>query len=156
MKLEERIIQDYKDAMRANDKLKASILSLVRSELNYLLIRNQKKTPEDADVVSIIRKQIAQHNDSIIQFEKGGRLDLVEKETKELQILKNYLPKELPTDKIKEIIEEAVKATNAKDIKDMGKVMKEVMAKISNQADGKLISELVKQRLVPNPQIEKS
>ena len=90
---------------------------------------------------------VKQHQDSIEQFKQGQREDLVIKETQELEILKIYLPPELSADKIKQIIEEVISQTQAKSLKDMGRVMKEVMAKISSQADGRLVSDLVKQRL---------
>jgi uncharacterized protein YqeY len=90
---------------------------------------------------------VKQHEDSIEQFTKGNRPDLVEKEKKELEILKAYLPEELSPEVIKKIIEEAVTATGAIGIKDMGKVMKEVNAKVAGKADGKTVSDLVKERL---------
>ena len=149
MALEKKILDDYKQAMKAQDKLKASILSLVRSELNYALIQKQKKELDDADVLGVIKKMIKQHQDSIEQFKQGQRADLVEKETKELKILEAYLPAQLSQDQIKKIIDEVIIATGAASIKDMGRVMKEVVAKTAGQADGKLLSDLVKQKLTP-------
>jgi hypothetical protein len=95
----------------------------------------------------VIKKQIKQHQDSIEQFQKGNRQDLADKETKELEILKSYLPPELTVEEIKKIIEEVVALTAAHDMKDMGKVMKEITAKITGRADSKLVSDLVKERL---------
>ena len=145
--LEEKILNDYKESMKAKDAIRSSTLSFLRSALSNAAIEKKKKKLDDSDVIAVIKKQIKTHQDSIEQFEKGGRVDLVEKETKELQILKSYLPPELPQEEIEKIIEEIVSETNASDMKDMGRVMKEVMAKIAGQADGKLISSLVKQRL---------
>jgi uncharacterized protein YqeY len=110
-------------------------------------MEKKKKALEDNDVVAVIRKQVRERQDSIEQFQKGNRLDLAEKETKELEILKSYLPPEFSPEEIKKIIEEAISVTGAQDMKDMGKVMKEVTAKVAGQADGKLISDLVKERL---------
>jgi len=95
----------------------------------------------------VIKKLIKQHQDSIEQFKQGFREDLVAKESQELEILKSYLPLELSPDEINEIIEEVVSQTQAKSLKDMGRVMKEVMAKVASRADGKLVSDLVKQKL---------
>ena len=151
MSLEKKILEDYKQAMKTRDKLKASILSLVRSELNYALIQKQKKELEDADVIAVIKRMIKQHKDSIEQFKKGERNELAEKETKELKILETYLPEQLSQDKIEKIIDEVIKETGASAMKDMGRVMKEGMAKCSGQADGKLVSDLVRQKLTPKP-----
>ncbi len=145
--LEEKILNDYKEAMKAKDALKSSILSFLRAQMMNLAIEKKKKALEDAEVYSVIKKLIKQHQDSIEQFKNGGRTELAEKEAKELEILKAYLPPELGLDEMKKIVEEAVSLTSAAGIKDMGKVMKEVNAKVSGRADGKLISDLVRERL---------
>ncbi len=148
--LEEKILNDYKEAMKSKDTLKASTLSFLRAQFINLAIEKKKKSLEDSDCVAVIKKLIKQHQDSIEQFKQGNRQDLVDKETKELEILKSYLPPELSEEEIKKIIEEAVSLTAAQGIKDMGKVMKEVSAKIAGRADNKLVSELVKAKLL-NP-----
>lgn len=145
--LEEKILNDYKEAMKNKDAIKISTLSFLRAAMQNLAIEKKKEKLDDPDVISIIKKQIKQRQDSIEQFKKGNRLDLADKETKELEILKVYLPKELTADEIKKIIEEAVVSTGAAGIKDMGKVMKEVILKVAGRADGKLISDLVKEQL---------
>jgi uncharacterized protein len=95
----------------------------------------------------VIKKQVKQHQDSIEQFTQGARLEAAEKEKKELEVLKSYLPAELPVEQIKALIEEAIISTGASSMKDMGGLMKELTIKIAGQADGKLVSDLVKQRL---------
>jgi len=145
--LEEKIFNDYKEAMKSKDELKSSALSFLRAAMINVAMEKKKKALEDNDVITVIRKQIKERQDSIEQFTKGGRQDLADKEARELQILKVYLPPELSSDEIKRIIEEAVLSTGAATIKDMGKVMKEVSAKIAGKADGKLVSDLVKERL---------
>ena len=145
--LEEKIFNDYKEAMKSKDTLKASVLSFLRAELINVAIAKKKKKLEDNDIVAVIRKQIKEHQDSIEQFKKGNRQDLVDKETKELEILKTYLPPQLSEDEIKKIIEEVIALVSAQGPKDMGLVMKEVSAKIANQADGRLVSDLVRGRL---------
>ncbi|MBL7151226.1 MAG: GatB/YqeY domain-containing protein [Candidatus Omnitrophica bacterium] len=145
--LEEKILSDYKQAMKDKDTLKSSVLSFLRAEMINVAMAKKKKSLEDNDVIAVIRKQSKQRQDSIEQFTKGGRAELADKETKELEILKNYLPKEIPAEEIQKIIEEAVVSTGAGGIKDMGKVMKEVLAKVGAQADSKTVSELVRARL---------
>jgi len=147
MSLENKILEDYKNAMKAGDKLKVSVLSLLRSDFNYLRINKQADCLEDVDIIGVIRKHVAQHKDSILQFEKGDRVELAEKEKKELAILEGYLPKELDEVEIKKFIEEVIAAIGAVGIKDMSKVMKDVMAKAAGRCDGKFVSQLVKDRL---------
>ena len=145
--LEEKILNDYKQAMKDKDTLKSSLLSFLRAEMINAAVAKKKKALDDPETIAVIRKQVKQHQDSIEQFTKGGRADLADKETKELAILKSYLPKELPADEIKKIIEEVVLSTGASGIKDMGKVIKEVLAKVGASADSKVVSDLVRQRL---------
>ncbi|MDD5595066.1 MAG: GatB/YqeY domain-containing protein [Candidatus Omnitrophica bacterium] len=145
--LEEKILSDYKDAMKQKDSLKSSVLSFLRAEIINTAIAKKKDKCDDAECLAVIRKQIKSRQDSIEQFTKGNRIDLADKEKKELEILKIYLPAQLPEEEIKKIIEEIIAATGAQGMKDMGKVMKEVTAKVAGQADGKLISDLVKTKL---------
>jgi uncharacterized protein YqeY len=144
---EEKIFNDYKESMKSSDALKASVLSFLRAELMNTVIAKNKKALDDSECLSVLRKQIKARQESIDQYNKGNRPDLADKETKELQILKQYLPEEISPDEIKKIIEEAVVSTGAQGIRDMGKVMKEVTAKVSGRADGRLVSDLVKERL---------
>ena len=145
--LEEKIFNDYKEAMRNKDIIKSSLLSFLRSEMINTAFAKKKKNLDDNEVIAALRKQVNAHQDSIEQFQKGNRLDLVDKETKELEILKSYLPKEIPLNELKAIIEEAVSFTQATSLKDMGKVMKEVNAKVAGRAEAKAVSDLVKERL---------
>ena len=145
--LEEKIMEDYKKAMKEKEALKVSVLSFLRAELKNAAIDKRKDKLEDAEVIAVVKKQVKQRQDSIEQFKNGGRQDLAEKETKELEILKSYLPQQLSEDKIREIIEEAIKETGACGPQDMGKLMKALLPKLSGGADNKLVSELVKNRL---------
>ena len=145
--LEEKILNDYKSAMKSKDSLRSAVINFLRADLMNVAMAKKKAKLDDAEVVATIRKQIKQRQDSIEQFTKGGRQELADKEARELEILKTYLPLELSADQIKKMIEEAVAATGAQGMKDMGKVMKEVGAKVSGQADAKLVSDLVRERL---------
>ena len=145
--LEEKIFNDYKEAMKARDTLKSSALSFLRADMLNQATAKKKDKLEDTEVVVVIKKQIKQRQDSIEQFTNGGRLEAAEKEKKELVILKAYLPAELSVDKIKALIEEVVASTGASGMKDMGRLMKELTVKIAGKADGKLVSDLVRQRL---------
>lgn len=145
--LEEKILNDYQEAMKKQDRLKSSVLSFLRAEMLNLAIAKKKKILEDSEVISVIRKQIKARRDSIEQFKQGNRQDLADKELKEVEILKPYLPAELSSDEIRKLIEESINLAGACTMKDMGKVMKEVAAKVAGRADAKLISELVKEML---------
>lgn len=105
----------------------------------------------DSEVISVIKKQTKQRQDSIEQFKKGKRSDLAEKETKELKILESYLPAQIPEGELRKIIEEVIKAMPEPVLMStMGKVMKEVMSKVGSCADGKIVSNIVKEHLTKN------
>ena len=148
---EEKILADYQKALKERDSLKSSVLSFLRADLMNGAVAKKKNKLDDPEVVAVIKKQIKQRQDSIEQFTKGNRPEMAQKEAQELDILKSYLPPELSADEIKKIIEEAVVVSGAQGMKDMGKVMKEVNAKIAGQADGKLVSDLVRQILCKEP-----
>lgn len=145
--LEEKILNDYKEAVKSRDTLKSSVLSFLRADMLNQATAKKKNKLDDPEIVIVIKKQIKQRQDSIEQFTKGNRLEMAEKEKKELEILKGYLPPELSVEQIKVLIEEAIISTGASDIKDMGRLMKELTVKIAGGADGKLVSDLVRQRL---------
>lgn len=145
--LEEKILNDYKEAMKSRDTLKSSVLSFLRADMLNQATAKKKNKLDDPEIVAVIKKQIKQRQDSIEQFTKGNRLEMAEKEKKELEMLKVYLPPELSAEQIKLLIEEAVVSTGSSGIKDMGRLMKELTVKIAGRADGKLVSDLVRQRL---------
>jgi len=145
--LTDKILGDYNTALKQRDAIKTSILNFLRSEMNYYKIEKRKDNLEDQDVIAVIKKQVKSHQDSIEQFEKGSRADLADKEKKELEILKAYLPKELGEDELKKIVEQVISASPNATVKEMGRIMKEVMAQAAGRADGKLVSDLVRERL---------
>ncbi|MCK9603597.1 MAG: GatB/YqeY domain-containing protein [Candidatus Omnitrophica bacterium] len=145
--LEEKILNDYKEAMKSRDTLKSSVLSFLRAEMINVAMAKNKKALEDNDCLAVIRKQVKARQDSITQFKQGMRQDLADKEARELEILKTYLPRELGVDEVKKIIDEAILSTGASGMKDMGRLMKEVAAKTAGSADGKLVSDLVREKL---------
>ena len=151
MSLEEKILNDFKEAMKAKNTIKVSILSFLRAQLSYVALEKNKKALEDADCITAIKRLIKQHQDSIEQFKAGARQDLVDKEVRELEILKVYLPSDISEEVLKKIVDEAITSTGAAGIKDMGKVMKDVLARTAGAADGKMVSEMVKSRLSPSP-----
>ena len=147
MSLEDKISQDYVQAMKARDSLTSSVLSFLRAQIKNVKIDKRLETVPDEDVISVIKKQVKQRQDSITQFKAGNRMDLAQKEEKEWVILKNYLPPEMSTEELKNIVEEAVTASGATSIKDMGRVMKDVLGRVGARADNQTVGALVKERL---------
>lgn len=146
--LEDKIMQDYKQAMKDKDSVKSSVLSFLRSAMKNSAIEKKKEKLDDDEVIAVIKKQAKQRNDSIEQFIKGNRQDLADKETKELQILGLYLPEAIGEEKLKTIIKEIMNSfSEPPTMKDMGKIMKDVMAKAGAAADGKIVSGIVRERL---------
>ena len=150
MAIREKIEADLKEAMKARDELRVSTLRLLKSAMDYALI--DKKELSDADVVDIIAKQVKQRHDSIAGFEKGNRADLAAKEKKELEILSAYLPQQLPQQEIEQEVVKAIQEVGAalKAIPtkaQMGQVMKLLMERLKGRADGKILSQIVTQKL---------
>ncbi len=148
MSLEERLLEEMKQAMKSNDKLRLSTIRMIRSALKNKEIELRKNL-EDEEVAKVIQAMVRKGEESVEQFQMGGRMDLVDKEKKEIEILKSFLPQPLSQEEILKIIDQSIQETQASSLKDIGKVMKSVMPKIGGKADGKLINQLVKERLSP-------
>ena len=148
MSLEERLVEEMKQAMKSGDKLRLSTIRMIRSGIKNKEIELRKKL-EDEEIVRVIQVMVRKGEESVEQFQTGGRTDLVEKEKGEIEILKSFLPQPLGQEEILKIIDQSIQETQASSSKDIGKVMKSVMPKIGGKADGKLINQLVKERLSP-------
>lgn len=145
--LEEKIAADYKESMKAREQLRTQAISFLRSEMKYYAIDKKKEKLDDCEVAVVLKKLIKQRQDSISQFEKGNRPDLVNKEKAELEILKSYLPQEMSESEVAKVVEEVISAVGASSMKDMGRVMKEVISRTEGKADGKMVSDLVRKKL---------
>lgn len=143
MSLEERIESEFKTALKKQEKIKLSTLRMLKADINNLKLEPNKKALTDGDIIKIIQRQVKQHKDSIEQFEKGKRQDLVEKEKEELEILLGYLPEQLSEEELKKIIAGAIKELEATSKKDMGQVIKSVMERVKGRAEGKAVSQIV-------------
>ena len=141
--LQEKINKDLTGAMKAGDAAKVSTLRMLNSAIKNVVIAKKAEKLEDTDIIDIIAKQIKQRNESIEQFKKGNRQDLVDKETKELEALKAYMPQQLSEEEIAKTAQDAIKETGAKGRQDMGKVMKVIMPKLKGRCDSKLLSDIV-------------
>lgn len=139
----EKINSQLKDALKNKDELRLSTLRMMKSKVLYV---NARGDLPDAEIIKILNKYSKELKESIEEFKKVGRAQEVERHEKELAIVQEYLPKELSPDEIKQAVEQAVKDTGAASIKEMGKVMKEVLAKHPG-IDGKAVSQFVREFL---------
>jgi len=146
MALKEKIDSDVKEALKSGAKDKLSTLRMLNAALKNKQIDKRRPLTEE-EVVETVRSLIKQRKDSIEQFAKGGRQDLVDKETAEVTYLEAYLPKQLSREELESMVRDAVTQSGAQGAKDMGKVMKMLIPALGGRADGKLVSELVKQTL---------
>jgi uncharacterized protein YqeY len=143
----EKINQNLITAQKSKDELVLTCLRMLKSAIKYVAIQKMKESLEDSEIVDVIRKQINQRKDSVNAFRSGNRLDLAQKEEKEIEILSAYLPAAPSAEEITQAIQEAIAKTQAKSKADKGKVIKEVMTKLQGRAEGSQISQLVDQRL---------
>ena len=143
--MNERILNDLKDAMKAQDKFKLSVLRMLKSALQMEAINNKTELTDD-NVIKVIKKQVKLRKDSISEYQKCGKMDTVEDLNNEIAILEEYLPEEMSIEEAKKCIDEVFAELNPSSIKDMGSVMKRLGEKITN-ADMKEVSRLVKEKL---------
>lgn len=142
----DKIVEDIKLALKSGDKVRVSVLRMIKSTMKNLEIDNKRALSDD-EVQSIIGSYAKKLKESIEQFEKAGRTDLVEKESCELDIVRSYLPAQLGEDDLRKMIEDIIKESGASGPAGIGKVMKAVMAKAKGQADGRLVNKIVKEAL---------
>ncbi len=146
MTLKEQLTQDMKSAMKQKDRIRLGTIRLLRSAIKNREIELREEL-NDEEVIKVISTSVKQHKESIEQFKKGGREELVKKEQAELKILESYLPQQMSEAEINALVQEAIEAVNATSMKDMGKVMKYIMPKTQGRADGKMINQQVKAQL---------
>ncbi|WPC42517.1 GatB/YqeY domain-containing protein [Clostridium sp. JS66] len=146
MSLKERLQEDWKQALKAKEKSKAETISMARAAVLQVEKTDGNKL-SDEQVIEVLSREVKQRREAILEFEKGNRQDLVDKANEEIEILLGYLPQQLSEEEISEIVRQAVDEVGAGSIKDMGKVMALIMPKTKGRADGKLVSQIVKQYL---------
>ena len=146
MSLKEQLFADLKTAMKEKDTLKKDTVQLIRSGI-LQIEKDNKVELDDEGVIDVISKQLKSRRDSLPDYIKSGREDLIEKLNKEIEILLSYLPEQLSEDEIQKIVEEAIAQTGATTIKEMGKVMGIVTAQVKGRADMKVVGGLVKKML---------
>jgi len=148
MKLKHRIREEMKDAMRSGERERLKVIRLIISSVKQVEIDSRKDIDTDNEVLEIINKMVKQRRDSVKQFLAGARQDLADIELSEIKILENYLPEQLNEQEIELMIDSALTETAAIDMKDMGKVMAAIKAKINGRADMSVVSTKVRSKLI--------
>jgi uncharacterized protein len=146
MSLKERLHEDWKQALKSKDKFKATTISMARAAI-LLKEKTDGSVLEDTQVIDIISKQVKMGNESISEFKKGNRQDLVDQSNAEIEILLSYLPQQLSEEEITKIVRESIDEVEAKSMKDMRSLMSVLGPKTKGKADGKLVNQIVKQFL---------
>ncbi|MCI0696656.1 GatB/YqeY domain-containing protein [candidate division KSB1 bacterium] len=146
MNLQEKLNEDYKAAMKSGDKLRVETLRLLCAQLKDAKINKMEAlTPEEE--IAALANAAKKRREAIDMYKQGGRDDLLEKETAELAIISSYLPQALSTEEIAQIIDTAIKETGSAAAGDIGKVMGKIMPQVKGRADGKMVQQMVRERL---------
>ncbi len=146
MSLKEILAEDLKSAMKDKDTVRKNTVQMVRAAV-LQFEKDKKVTLDDEGVLEVIAKQLKQRKDSLPDYEKSGRDDLIAELKAEIDVLMKYLPEQLTKEELEVIVKEAIVETGASSIKDMGKIMATVMPKTKGRADGKMINEIAKAML---------
>lgn len=146
MSLADRLNEDMKQAMKSQDKFRLSVIRMIRSSIKNIEI-DQRRDLNDDEVLEILNREVKQRKDSLQEFEKAGRDDLVEQLSKEIEIILEYLPQQLNEEEIQAIVQQTIQEVGASSKAEMGKVMGALMPKVKGRADGKLVNQIV-QRLL--------
>ena len=147
MEILPKIMNEIKEAMKSKDTLKVNTLRFVQAAIKNREIELRPNPMNNDEAMAVLKKLVKQRKESIEQYKAGGRQDLVDQETAELKILETYLPAQMSKEQVEKLVADVMAATGAKTIKDMGSVMKEVLARSGGAADNKLVSEIVRSKL---------
>lgn len=146
MSLKETLADDLKAAMKEKDKIRKDAVQMVRAAI-LQVEKDQKITLDDAGVIEVVARELKKRKDSLSDFEKGGRQDLIDNTTREIEVLSKYLPEQLSDEALEQIVRESIVEAGAQTIKDMGKVMKIILPKVKGKAEGSKVNALVKKVL---------
>lgn len=147
MSLQDQISEDSKTALRNQEKLKLSVLRMLSAAIKNKVIDSGNKELSDEQVTEVIGSEIKKRRDSVSEFEKVGRQDAADAEMAEIDILMQYMPKQLSEQEIASLIDQSISELNIESVKDLGRLMKDIMPKIKGKADGNLVNKLVREKL---------
>ncbi len=142
----DRLTKDMIAAMKSGEKERLSTIRMVKSQIDLAKIEKKRELNDD-EIIAIVAKQIKMRKESIAEFEKANRQDLIDKTQSEIEMLQVYLPEQLSKDALEQIIEEAFQTVQPAGVSDMGKLMKEVKEKVKGRADMGLVNQMIKSRL---------
>lgn len=146
MNIKEELMKELKESMQQKDTLRKDTVTMLRAAILKVEKDTQKELKLE-EMQAIVAKEIKNRKESIAEFEKGAREDLIEKTKREIEILAKYLPEQLTNEEILALIKNAIESVGATSMKDMGKVMAAIKTAVSGKADGKLVSDLVREEL---------
>ena len=144
--MKEELLQDLKEAMKNKDTLKKDTITMLRAAI-LQVEKDSQKVLNDDEICAIVAKEVKKRKESVKEYEDAGREDIAENLKKEIEILSKYLPEQLTEEEIRKMVEDAIKESGAVSPRDMGKVMSILRPKTAGKADGKLVSDIVKERL---------
>ncbi|KNF09351.1 GatB/YqeY domain-containing protein [Gottschalkia purinilytica] len=146
MSLKDKLMDDLKASMKDRDKVRKNVVTMIRAAIKQKEVDERIELDDDG-IIDIISKQVKQKRDVIDDFKKGDRQDLVELTEKEIQILLEYLPLQLTEEELKVIVKAAIEEVGASSVKDMGKIMSNVLPKVKGRADGSLVNKIIRENL---------
>ncbi len=144
--IKERIQEDLKKALKSREELKVSTLRMLLSSIHNKEIEKRQELTQE-EIQSVISKEIKKRKEAILEYKKGRREDLVEKEQRELQFLESYLPKQLSEEELQEIITKVIKEVGGRGASDFGRVMSQIMPQVKGRAEGSTVAQIVKKML---------
>lgn len=146
MTLKEKLAEDLKTAMKEKDEIKKNTVQMVRAAI--LQVEKDKKVVLDEEgIIDVIAKELKKRKDALPDYEKSGRQEHVDNIKREIKILEEYLPQQLTNEELDKIVKDAIRSSGATSIKDIGKIMTEVMPKVKGRADGKSVNEIARKYL---------
>lgn len=144
--MKEQLLQDLKEAMREKDTIKKDAITMLRASI-LQVEKDTQKTLNDDEICAIVAKEVKKRKESLKEYEEANREDIVESLKREIEVLSKYLPEQLTKEEIEKLVEQAIVESQATSMKDMGKVMSILRPKTAGKADGKLVSDIVKEKL---------
>lgn len=144
--MKEQLLQDLKEAMREKDTIKKDAITMLRASI-LQVEKDTQKTLNDDEICAIVAKEVKKRKESLAEYEQANREDIVESLKREIEVLSKYLPEQLTKEEIEKLVEQAIVESEATSMKDMGKVMSNLRPKTAGKADGKLVSDIVKEKL---------
>ena len=144
--MKEQLLQDLKEAMREKDTIKKDAITMLRASI-LQVEKDTQKTLNDDEICAIVAKEVKKRKESLKEYEEANREDIVESLKREIEVLSKYLPEQLTKEEIEKLVERAIVESQATSMRDMGKVMSILRPKTAGKADGKLVSDIVKEKL---------